>query len=155
MFPADAERFCIKLKEHLSPGDLLFIGFDLTKNPHVILDAYNDKQGFTRDFDLNLLNRINNKLDADFNLNNFPHYPTYDPQTGACKSYLVSTQDQQVYIGQADTYIDFTENECIYMEISQKYTLQQTLELAQKAGFTPIVHFFDSKKWFVDSVWKC
>ncbi len=155
MFPADAERFCLKLKEHLLPGDLLFIGFDLKKNPKVILDAYNDKQGFTRDFNLNLLNRINTELDADFNLANFQHYPTYDPQTGACKSYLVSTEDQQVYIAQADKYINFAENECIYMEISQKYTLQQTLELAQKIGFTPITHFFDSKKWFVDSIWKC
>ncbi len=155
MLPADAERFCIKLKEHLLPGDLLLIGFDLKKNPRLILDAYNDKQGFTRDFNLNLLNRINNELDANFNLRNFQHYPTYDPQSGACKSYLVSTCDQQVCIAGADEHINFAENECIDMEISQKYTLQQTLELAQKTVFTPVNHFFDSKSWFVDSVWKC
>lgn len=130
MIPADAELFCTRLRKLLSPGDLLLIGFDLKKHPKIILDAYNDKQGFTRRFNLNLLTRINTELDADFNIARFEHYPTYDPETGACKSYLISLEEQQVNIG--NTKINFSENEHIFMEISQKYTIAQTDQLAQK-----------------------
>lgn len=153
MYPAQAEKFSKKLRENLLPGDLLLVGFDLKKNPQVILDAYNDKQGYTRDFNLNLLNRINNELGADFIINQFQHYSTYDPETGSCKSYLVSTKDQSVQIGSAKLQIDFKEHECIHMEISQKYTIEQICELAKTAAFTPLNHFFDSKKWFVDAIW--
>ena len=82
----EAEDFCRALKDHLSPGDMLLIGIDLKKNPKTVLAAYNDKQGITRRFNLNLLERINRELHADFNLSKFEHYPVYDPETGACKS---------------------------------------------------------------------
>lgn len=154
MFPEDAKRFCVKLREHLNPGDMLLIGFDLKKDPRVILKAYNDVQGFTRAFNLNLLNRINNELDANFEIDQFEHYPTYDPETGACKSYLVSLRDQHVCIGPDQVRIDFKENECIHMEISQKYTVKQTDLMAITAGFTPMAHFCDSRKWYIDAIWK-
>lgn len=153
MFPADAERFCYKLRALLSPGDLLLIGFDLKKNPQVILNAYNDRDGFTRQFNLNLLARINRELDATFDLSKFEHYPTYDPENGACKSYLISTEDQQITI--RDMMVNFAANEHIFMEVSQKYTTQQTDELALKTGFKPLAHFFDTRRWFADVLWEC
>ena len=153
MFPEDAETFCRRLKENLSLGDLLLIGFDLKKDPLTILDAYNDKQGFTRDFNLNLLNRINRELGGNFKIEHFKHFPTYDPGTGSCKSYLVSSRDQKVRIN--DIEIDFKENECIHMEISHKYTIDGIDKLARATGFTPLSYFYDSKKWFVDAVWAC
>ena len=146
-------EFCRQLRVHLSTGDFLLIGFDLKKNPRLILDAYNDKAGYTRDFNLNLLHRINNELNADFVSENFYHFPTYDPASGACKSYLVSNKEQQVNV--ADESFHFDEGESIFMEIAQKYTVEQTDELALKSGFTPVRHFYDSKKWFLDTVWKC
>lgn len=148
---ADAEKFCQELRKHLSPGDMVLIGVDLKKNPKTILAAYNDKEGITKRFNLNLLERINRELMGDFDLSKFEHYPTYDPETGACKSYLVSTAGQQVKIGKE--HIHFQKDEYIYMEISQKYTVMQTNQLAEYAGFKPIQLFFDSKKWFVDAVW--
>jgi len=148
-----AGEFCKELRKHLLPGDFVVVGFDLNKNPATILAAYNDHNGFTRDFNLNLLLRINNELKGNFILQNFYHYPTYDPATGACKSYLVSTKEQQVEI--ADSSFHFAEGETIFMEIAQKYTTAQTDELATKTGFTPIHHFYDSKGWFLDAVWKC
>ena len=154
MFPEEADMFCRKLRENLSAGDLLLIGVDLKKDPQTILDAYNDKQGFTRDFNLNLLNRINKELGGNFNTEHFKHYPTYDPGTGSCKSYLVSTREQKVEIGAANIIIDFKENEFIYMEISQKYDLEEIEKLAHANGFTPVAYFYDSKKWFVDAVWR-
>ncbi|WP_245957356.1 L-histidine N(alpha)-methyltransferase [Chitinophaga flava] len=152
--PAAAHSFCEELKELLQPGDLLLTGFDLKKHPQVILHAYNDDAGITKAFNLNLLTRINRELGANFDLSKFEHYPTYDPGTGACKSYLISLEKQQVKIGD-NLYIDFAENEPLYMEISQKYSLEETEQLALQAGFKPVARFFDSKKWFVDCLWQC
>ncbi|MGI4751073.1 MAG: L-histidine N(alpha)-methyltransferase [Janthinobacterium lividum] len=149
----EASAFCVALQQELSVGDLVIIGFDLKKNPKTILAAYNDAAGITKNFNLNLLTRINRELDADFNLNQFDHYPVYDPQTGSCKSFLVSLVEQKVKVG--STIIQFEENELIDMEVSQKYSLAETAKMAIEAGFEPVKHFFDTKKWFVDAIWKC
>jgi L-histidine N-alpha-methyltransferase len=149
----EAQDFCIRLRRELSADDLVIIGFDLKKNPKKILAAYNDSEGITKNFNLNLLKRINRELEADFNLDQFDHYPTYDPATGTCKSYLISLIKQQVNL--AGRLIEFEENELIDMEVSQKYHLQETDQLAKQANFEPVKHFFDRKKWFVDAVWKC
>lgn len=148
-----AGEFSTSLRAHLKPGDLVLIGFDLKKDPKTILDAYNDSSGFTRDFNLNLLLRINKELQGNFNLDNFYHYPTYDPATGATKSYIVSKVEQQVSIGEKT--FGFAKGEPIFMEISQKYTVEQTDELAKQTGFELIHHFYDSKKWFLDAIWRC
>jgi len=147
----DAEGFCKELRNHLSPGDMVLIGIDLKKNPKTILAAYNDKRGITKRFNLNLLERANRELDANFNLAKFEHYPMYDPETGACKSYLISTEEQDVKIGKEN--IHFAKDEYIYMEISQKFSVMQTNQMADGAGFKPLNIFFDSKKWFIDAIW--
>jgi L-histidine N-alpha-methyltransferase len=148
-----AGEFCKLMRNHLVPGDLVLTGFDLKKDPVKILNAYNDKSGYTRNFNLNLLHRINDELKGNFIIENFYHYPNYDPAAGACKSYLVSCKEQQVKI--ADSTFDFKEGETIFMEIAQKYTIEQTEELARQNGFTPLSHFLDSNKWFLDTVWQC
>lgn len=151
--PENALKFCRKIRESLQEGDLVMIGFDLKKNPKTILAAYNDAAGFTRDFNLNLLKRINKELGGNFDAGSFEHYPTYDPATGSCKSYLISTRTQEVTI--AGHTFSFEENEYIDMEISQKYSLAQTQEMASATGFNTVKHFLDHKKWFVDTVWQC
>lgn len=147
----EAQQFCSHLRSYLSEGDCVLMGIDLKKNPAVILAAYNDKQGFTRQFNLNLLTRINHELQADFDLSKFMHYPMYDPETGSCKSYLISLQEQEVHIGEAT--IRFAQDEYIFMEVSQKYSLSDAHELGAQAGFQSIANFTDSKHWFVDTIW--
>lgn len=151
--PENALAFCRKIRSTLHEGDLMMIGFDLKKNPRVILAAYNDAAGFTRDFNLNLLHRINTELDGNFDTTLFEHYASYDPATGACKSYLVSTKDQEVSISGHKFY--FVENEFIDMEISQKYSVEETEKIADASGFKTVKHFYDRRKWFVDTVWAC
>lgn len=151
---AAARSFCRELRSMLSPGDRLLTGFDLKKHPQMILSAYNDGAGITRAFNFNLLERINRELDADFDISRFDHFPTYDPGTGACKSYLVSLANQKVRIGD-DVVITFAEHETIYMEISQKYSLPEIAQLAATSGFEPVTYFFDSKRWFTDCLWEC
>ncbi|MDQ2721623.1 MAG: L-histidine N(alpha)-methyltransferase [Bacteroidota bacterium] len=146
-------EFCKKLRGLLSHGDMIVIGFDLKKDPKKILAAYDDAAGFTKDFNLNLLSRINKELNADFNLKSFEHYAMYDPDDGACKSYLVSKVKQQVCIGE-NALIHFEKDETIFMEISHKYSVSQIDEIAVQSGFKPVAHFFDRNKYFVDVVWK-
>ena len=147
-----AAQFLKSFQAQLISGDQMLIGFDLKKNPKTILAAYNDSAGITKAFNLNLLTRINCELGADFTINNFDHYATYDPITGTCKSYAISLQPQQVSID--DKSFDFAANEPIHMELSQKYTVAETDALAAAAGFKPVHYFFDSKRWFLDAVWE-
>ena len=151
--PVEARKFCRLLRNYLQPGDLVIIGFDLKKHPQIILDAYNDAAGFTRDFNLNLLKRINRELGGNFDISKFDHYATYDPGTGACKSYLVSLEEQDIKIG--DQTIHFGLHEPIHMEISQKYDLESTEQMAIQSGFETVTDFFDSRRWFADCMWLC
>ncbi|CAH0170546.1 L-histidine N(alpha)-methyltransferase [Chryseobacterium sp. Bi04] len=148
----EAESFCLHLNKNLSSKDRVLVGFDLKKNPHIILDAYNDKEGITAAFNLNLLTRINNELEGNFDLEQFQHYQTYDPVSGACRSFLISLKNQKVMIG--DDSISFEEHELIDMEISQKFSAEQIRALGEKSGFTITGEIKDSKKWFVDSIWQ-
>lgn len=152
MEPQEAKVFCSDLRKHLQPGDLVLMGFDLKKHPKLIWEAYNDSAGLTSRFNLNLLHRINRELDGDFNTDQFEHYQTYDPGNGACKSYLVSLRDQTVAIGGCE--VAFGREETIFMEISQKYTLEEAGSLARVSGFAPVYSCSDSKGWFVDAFWK-
>lgn len=148
----EAESFCLHLNKNLSSKDRVLVGFDLKKNPHIILDAYNDKEGITAAFNLNLLTRINNELEGNFDLEQFQHYQTYDPVSGACRSFLISLKNQKVTVGNVS--ISFEEHELINMEISQKFSAEQISALGEKSGFAITGEIKDSKKWFVDSIWQ-
>lgn len=152
--PTEAIVFLRKLKESLAEGDLLMIGFDLKKDPAVILNAYNDPAGITAAFNLNLLHRINHELGANFELDNFKHWETYDPLSGSTKSFIVSKEKQKVWIEAFCQSIPFEAWETIEVELSQKYALSEIESLAKQAGFQIAQHFFDSKHYFVDSIWQ-
>ena len=147
-------EFFQRLSVAMSKDDLLFIGFDLQKDPRVILHAYDDPSGVTGAFNLNLLKRINRELGANFAVENFMHYASYHPTDGAARSYLISREEQTVYIEALGQDFDFAQWEPIYMEISQKYTLAMIAELAEKSGFRVVKNFFDSKNYYTNSLWK-
>jgi L-histidine N-alpha-methyltransferase len=146
--------FLSELNLVMSGDDLFFIGLDLKKDPDVIRKAYDDPQGHTRDFNLNLLTRFNRELGADFHLEGFTHAPLYDPQTGTASSFLVSTTDQEITFAETDDVIHFSKGECIQTEISQKYDLEMIEKLAAASGFEVIQNFFDSRRYFVNSLWR-
>lgn len=150
--PDEMIRFCQRLKENLRKGDLVLIGFDLKKDPRKILAAYNDSDGWTARFNLNLLRRINEELGGNFNEKKFIHFPTYDPQTGTCKSFLISKSKQSLNIG--GKTISFELGEPIHMEVSQKYDLDQIEKASVDAGFKQIAAYTDSKNYFVDVLWE-
>lgn len=150
----EAKNIVDHLRVGTKKGDLVLLGFDLKKNPQTILDAYHDKQGVTREFNLNLLDRINRELDADFDRNSFIHWPTYDPVSGECRSYLVSQRSQQVTIGALNQSFEFEAFESIFTEISKKYSLSEIGALASSGGFHVEENFMDSEVYFADVLWK-
>ncbi len=153
----DQERaagFLQKLRDRLHPDDLLLVGFDLKKDPEVILAAYNDSQGVTRDFNLNLLRRINRELGADFDLSAFRHWPVYNPLSGDTKSYLVSEKEQTVRIKALELEVPFRKWESIDMELSKKYDRPEIEWLAEHAGFEVENWFFDEKQYFADVLFR-
>lgn len=147
----EAENFCTQLRKNLNKGDIVLVGFDLKKDPKIILNAYNDPKGITASFNLNLLERMNKELKADFDVKQFEHYQNYDPLSGACRSYLVSLEEQKVTIENESFY--FKKNEVIYMEVSQKFSIEDMEKLAVSSGFKTINTITDSKEWFADTFW--
>lgn len=152
--PQEARGFLQSIFDELNPGDYLLLGVDLKKDPKVILDAYNDQAGITAAFNLNLLSRINRELGANFEKAQFKHWETYNPVTGATKSYIVSTCDQHVFINALNRSFHFSAWEAMEVELSQKYDLHEINSLAAKAGFIVKKHFTDQQECFVDSLWQ-
>lgn len=145
--------FLSHLKNFAQKGDMLFIGFDLKKSPEIIMKAYDDPHGHTRDFNLNLLNRLNRELEANFQVENFEQYTEYNPQTGEVKSFLISRKEQSVFIGAADRSFEFRKWEPIFTELSRKFDLKMIKQMAESYGFEIKQQFTDHKKYFIDSLW--
>lgn len=147
-----ASKFIYDLGRHLNPGDKLLLGVDLVKSEDIVLPAYNDAQGVTRDFNLNLLRRINAELDADFDLSAFEHRPEYEEEVGVAKSFLVSTSDQSVTLGSNGNSYQFAKGEKILTEISRKYNEDIVGEILQSTDFEVIDILTDSKDYFADYI---
>jgi len=149
-----ARSFLRRIRLSLAPGDLLVLGLDLRKDVETMTRAYNDAQGVTAEFNLNLLRRINRELGGNFDLRRFRYQSTFDPGTGGMDSSLISLSRQQVLIRNLCRTFDFARGEPIHTEHSHKYTEAEISRLAHQAGFAIEANFHDSRKYFVDSVWR-
>lgn len=147
-----ATDFISKLSDTLQKGDKLFLGVDLIKPSSIVLPAYGDSQGITADFNLNLLDRLNRELEANFDLEFFKHQPEYKESEGIAKSYLVSTKAQHVYIAQLDKTFCFYKGEKILMEISRKYNDTILNSILSKTDFVITDRITDSKEYFANYV---
>lgn len=125
-----------------SAGGALLIGVDLRKDPAVLHAAYNDSQGVTATFNLNVLRRLNRELGANFALGHFRHEAIYDESEGRIEMRLVSTRAQTVAIAGQRT--EFAEGEYLITEYSHKYSVEEFIALAEGAGFA-------AKKTWVDA----
>ncbi|APU68793.1 L-histidine N(alpha)-methyltransferase [Christiangramia flava] len=139
----EAVNFLKNIQTAMSKEDMLFMGFDQKKDPQVILNAYNDESGITAAFNKNLLERINRELEANFDLDAFRHWETYDPETGTAKSFLVSETAQTVRIKSLELEVKFDKWESIHTEISQKYDDHIVQWLADNAGLVIENDFHD------------
>lgn len=148
-----AVDFFRQLRSVMNDNDLLFTGFDLQKDPRVIVRAYDDPKGVTAAFNLNLLTRINRELGADFDLGKFSHYASYRPVECAARSFLISREKQTVFVEALEKSVDFDQWEAVFMEISQKYSPRMIEEFASESGFEIARNFCDSRNYYCDSLW--
>lgn len=149
----EIDIFLTQLSDFCSKGDKILIGFDLKKSPEIIMKAYDDPYGRTREFNLNHLARLNRDLDADFNLSMFEHHTTYNPVSGYLKSFLVSKEQQVVNIKSLRQRFVFKKWEPVFMELSRKFDFTTIERIAFRHGFSIVKHFTDEKNWFTNSLW--
>ena len=140
-----ATRFLQQIAKACQGGGLL-IGVDLKKDFNILHRAYNDSQGVTAQFNKHLLVRMNQELDANFQLNQFGHYAFYNPGQSRIEMHLVSLKNQTVRIGESE--IDFKLGESIWTESSYKYTLEEFAQLAATAGFAVEQVWTDPRQLF-------
>ena len=131
--PEEAEAFLRRIADVCGRGGGLLIGVDLKKDRATLEAAYDDGEGVTALFNLNLLRRINRELGADFDLDAFAHRAFYNADEGRIEMHLVSLKDQRVRLN--GTSVAFEEGETIHTENSYKYSLGGFARLAARAGF--------------------
>lgn len=149
-----ARAFLRRLWNALNPADRVLIGFDLKKDIEALLLAYNDPQGVTAAFNLNLLERINRELGGTFNPNKFRFFSTYNVFSGAMESYLVSLEPQRIYIEALRQDFEFKAWEPIHTEYSYKYLDTDIDRLAAFTRFSVEARWFDQRRWFCDALWR-
>jgi dimethylhistidine N-methyltransferase len=133
-FPPDAATALLARFRHLGGTEsLLLIGFDLRKDPLLLHRAYNDAAGVTAAFNLNLLERLNRELDADFDTACFRHYAFYNPEAGRIEMHLVSLAEQDVTV--AGQRFHFALGETLLTEYSYKFMRRDFSDMAKKSGW--------------------
>ncbi len=150
----NTKSFLKKIWNQLNHGDYFLIGFDLKKDISTLMRAYNDSDGLTEKFNLNILNRINNTMQADFKIENFQHFGCYNPILGAMESFLISLKDQDVYVKKLSQVFSFKRYEPIHLEYSFKYLESDIFDLAKKTGYLVEEIYHDSRKFFANALWK-
>ena len=146
--PNAGREFLKKINSTMKSGDLFLIGLDLIKDKQILESAYNDSLGVTAQFNLNVLSRINDELDADFNLDNFLHYSIYNKEDQRIEMYLKSLVRQSIIISKSNLLLNLEKNELIHTEYSHKYSLDQIRELLESVGFKINHVWLDDKKYF-------
>ena len=124
----------------------MLLGVDLKKDLGVLHAAYNDTEGVTAEFNLNLLARVNRELGANFDLGSFRHKAFYNDELGRIEMHLESLRDQTVVLDGRS--IAFRQGETIHTENSYKYSVEETHRLACKAGFRPSRVWTDAQRLF-------
>ena len=144
----DGAAFMEMIRSAMRPGDLLLIGLDLAKDKAVLEAAYDDSQGVTAKFNLNVLSRINDELDADFDLENFEHYSTYNEKEQRIEMYLRSLANQHVIVSKSNLSLRLTKGELIHTEYSYKYAPGQIRAMLEESGLRPVRTWTDGDKKF-------
>jgi dimethylhistidine N-methyltransferase len=143
---AEALAFLRHARAVAGEGGAMLVGVDLKKDPVRLHAAYNDVQGVTAAFNLNLLTRINRELGGDFNLDTFEHHAFYDVVEGRIEMHLRSRIDQTVVV--AGQTFAFQAGETIHTENSCKYSITEFQQLARDAGYEPVQYWTDAEQLF-------
>lgn len=147
--PEESLTFLQRIAALMGPDDVFLLGIDLKKSPAILIPAYDDAQGVTAAFNLNLLHRINDELEADFAMGSFEHVALYNQQHGRIEMHLRSREAQQVRIGKLDLTVRFSPDETIHTENSYKYSVAEIRDMGQEARLTLQRTWFDRQQYFL------
>ena len=146
--PREIEKFLILSRQNLNQKDFILVGFDLAKDSKILHAAYNDTKGITREFNLNILRRINRELNANFDLNKFEHHAFYNKNRSRIEMHLISKENQIITIDALEIKINFKKNESIHTENSYKFTPEMIRAYARTTGLNIIKIWTDPLNYF-------
>jgi len=150
----EAADFLYQLGKNFKHDDILLLGVDLKKSQDLILPAYDDPEGITAQFNLNILARINRELGGEFELSNFSHEPEYLEDKGIANSYLKVLHDHSVTIKSLNKSFRFRAGEKIHTEISRKYDESILNKITAATDFILASKIMDSNAYFADYILK-
>jgi L-histidine Nalpha-methyltransferase len=146
--PDEARAILRNLRSELRRGDALLLGTDMVKDEPTLVRAYDDKDGVTAAFNLNILRRLNRELGANFDTGCFRHRARWNRAESRIEMHLESTRDQWVTIPAADLSLEFAAFETIHTESSYKFTRETLRALLHDAGFTVEQTWTDPRQWY-------
>jgi L-histidine Nalpha-methyltransferase len=146
--PADCDRLLGQISAALQPGEFFLLGIDLRKPQAILEAAYDDAQGVTAAFNLNMLQHLNDRFGGDFDLAQFEHVALYNPIAHQIEMHLRSRQTQTVQLTALDLTLEFAEGETILSEISRKFDPTAMQMLLQAQGLDVQQMWTDAQNWF-------
>ncbi|MEM9266986.1 MAG: L-histidine N(alpha)-methyltransferase [Cyanobacteria bacterium P01_F01_bin.13] len=144
----DCDRFLQQVSAALKPGQFFLLGLDLQKDIATVQAAYNDTQGITAMFNLNMLQHLNHRYGGDFCLDNFRHQAIYNVAAHQIEMYLESQQEQTITLEQLDLTVKFAVGERLLSEISRKFDPDQMGHQLAHHGLSVLKTFTDEREWF-------
>lgn len=147
-YPGQARDFINEVRATMRPGDYLLLGADRVKENHILDAAYNDEQGITAEFNLNLLQVLNRELRADFYPDNFQHKAEFNQEYNRVEMHLVCKHDHIVHLQNMNEEIIFQKGESILTEVSHKFTFDVLEDLLQESGLCICKHYEPENRYF-------
>ena len=146
--PQECDVFLSQITAAMEAGDYLLLGFDLQKAKDLLSSAYNDSQGVTAAFNLNMLHHLNRRFEGNFDTTQFEHWAFYNESGHQVEMHLRSTRSQTVHLRGINLTVDFAPGETILTEISRKFNLNTMKQELQSRGLVPLQVWTDINKWF-------
>ncbi len=146
--PDECDRFFSYITGTLQSEEYFLLGVDLQKPTPILEAAYNDREGVTAEFNLNMLRHLNHRFGGHFNLTQFEHFAIYNEQLCQIEMYLRSLRSQSVVLEKLNLTVEFAEGETILTEISRKFDLTQIQEYLQVRGLKCLDVWTDPDRWF-------
>jgi L-histidine Nalpha-methyltransferase len=144
----ERDKFLTQIQQALQPGEFFLLGVDLQKPIATIESAYNDEQGVTAAFNLNILQHLNHRFDGNFALDRFEHFAFYNPVLHQIEMHLRSLDNQTILLKTLNYQAKFKAGETIHTEISRKFHLPTLVDILATHAFQPLQIWTDSQDWF-------
>jgi L-histidine Nalpha-methyltransferase len=146
--PHESQQFLSQISHALKPGDYFLLGIDLQKPKDILEAAYNDSQGVTAAFNLNMLSHLNWRFQGNFDINLFIHQAIYNLADTQIEMYLHCQESHLVSLDTLNLNVEFQAGESILTEISRKFDLANMQKQLQSQGMKTLKTWTDSQRWF-------